>query len=145
MICEVNPHIGIGAIKLGMGRDEVKKALGVENYSGSNGASDYYFDNAIQVEFEDDMADFIGVSYHPDYLVMYKGVNVFDTEAKDVFELIAANEDEKHLYNPSEFLFPNQIVTLWEADEQYDQIGKESRPIWAQIGVGTSSYLEAVS
>ena len=142
---EINPHIGIGPVKLGMNREEVKEALGAENYSGSNGEIDYYFNNSFQIEFEENKADFIGISYHPNYTVTYNGVNVFDTKAKQLFELIALNEIEKHEYDSSEYLFPYQIVTLWDADEQYDQISSQSRIIWAQIGIGTQSYLQAVS
>ena len=142
---EIIPHMGIGPVKLGMSREEVKEALGVKNYSGSNGEIDYYFNNSFQIEFESNKADFIGVSYHPDYTVTYRGMNVFDTAAKKLYEFIATSEDENHKYDPIEYLFPTQILTLWDADEQYDQIGSESRLIWAQIGVGTQCYLEAVS
>ena len=142
---EVIPHMGIGPVKLGMSREEVKEALGVKNYSGSNGEIDYYFKNSFQIEFESNKADFIGVSYHPDYTVTYQGMNVFDTEAKKLFEFIATSENENHKYEPIEYLFPTQILTLWDADEQYDHIGLESRLIWAQIGVGTQCYIKAVS
>ena len=142
---EIKPHVGIGPVMLGMSREEVEIALGADNYNSSNGEIEYYFDNAFQIEFEDGKADFIGTSYHPDYTVTYKGQNVFDTKAIDLFDLIASNEGEKHEYDSSEYLFPNLIVTLWDADEQYDQIGSESRRIWAQVGIGTQSYLQAVS
>lgn len=142
---EITPHHGIGPVKLGMGREKVNGILGSENYNGSNGVIDYYFDNALQIEFEDNIAEFIGISYHPNYTVTYKGVNVFNTEAKELFELIASNEDEKHEYDSLEYLFPNQIVTLWGADEQYDQISSGSRLIWAQVGIGTQRYLQSVS
>ena len=47
-------------------------------------------------------------------------------------------------FDASGFVFPNQIVTLWEADEQYDRLGGEQRPIWALVGLGNQRYLEAV-
>lgn len=145
MTFKINPNKGIGPVKLGMSREEVKEALGIDNCSSSNRELDYYFNNSFQIEFEENRANFIGVSYHPSYIITYEGVNVFDTEAKKLFELIASNESEKHEFNSSGYLFSNQIVTLWDADEQYDRIGSETRLIWAQIGIGTQSYLQAVS
>lgn len=141
---EINPHIGIGPVKLGMSREEVKAALGAKNHSHSEGELDYYFENAFQIEFVDNKADFIGVSDEPDYTVTYEGVNVFDTQAKKLFEIINANEDQPQTFDGYECLFLNQIITLWDADEQYDRMGAESRKVWAQIGVGSKNYLQAV-
>ena len=142
---EIKPHVGIGNVELNMNRSEVKKVIGEENFSGSNEEIDYYFDNSLQIEFVNDKADFIGISYHSSYNVIYKSINVFDTEAKELFNLISSNEKENHTFDAYEYLFPEQVVTLWDADEQYDRIDSETRLIWAQIGVGSLNYLEAVS
>ena len=142
---EIKPHIGIGNVELNMSRSDVKKAIGEEHFSGSKEEMDYYYNNSLQIEFENDKADFIGISLHPSYNVIYKNINVFDTEAKELFNLIASNEEQTHEFSSSEYLFPNQVVTLWDADEQYDRIGSETRLIWAQIGIGSLNYLEAVS
>lgn len=141
----IKPHKGIGPIQLGMTRKEVKSVLGENNYSGSSGNSDYFFNNSIQVEYERGKADFIGATYSDYYVISYKGVNVFDTSSEELFDLIAAGENNAHSYNSCEYLFPDQIVTLWDADEQYDHIGNETRTVWAQIGTGSKNYLEAVS
>ena len=142
---EIKPHIGIGNVELNMSRSDVKKIIGEKHFSGSKEEMDYYFDNSLQIEFENDKADFIGISYHPSYNVIYKNINVFDTEAKELFNLIASNENANHEFDANEYLFPEQVVTLWDADEQYDRIGSETRSIWAEIGVGSQNYLEAVS
>jgi hypothetical protein len=145
MKLEIIPHIGFGPVKLGMSREDVKSALGDEFYSGAHKNSDYYYSNSLQVGFLEGKADFIGISYSDKYEVLYRGKNVFDMEAHELFELIAQNENEEHNFNESEYLFPDQIVTLWDADEQYDRLGGEERLIWAQVGIGTTLYLEAVS
>lgn len=142
---EINPKIGIGPVKLGMSRDEIKSILGEQSYSGSNGESDYYYENSLQVEFTDNLASFIGASYSGEYSVTYRGANVFNTEASKLFRLIAINESETHEYDPSEYVFPEQILTLWDADEQYDYTESEKRVIWAQIGAGSQTYLDAIN
>ena len=142
---EITPHIGIGAVKLGMSKEEIKTILGSSSYSGSSNSSDYYFSNSFQIEFSEGGADFIGISYSPEYVVLYQGKNVFDIEALELFELIAKNESGIHKYDSYEYLFPEQILTLWDADEQYVRIDGEERVIWAQVGIGSNSYLKAVA
>ncbi|WP_139213161.1 hypothetical protein [Pseudomonas kilonensis] len=46
--------------------------------------------------------------------------------------------------NPLFLMFPNQILTLWDADEQYDRQGGERREVWGQVGIGTSAYMAAI-
>lgn len=90
-------------------------------------------------------AQFIGISSYPVCSVTYFGKNAFDTPAQELFDLIAARDDSgEHRFNDSKYVFPNQIVTLWDADEQYDRLGNRSRLIWAQIGVGNRTYLAAI-
>ena len=38
-----------------------------------------------------------------------------------------------------------QIMTLWQADTQYDYLGSESRLVWAQVGLGNERYLASIS
>lgn len=144
MKLEIIPHVGVGLVRLGMSREDVKSALGGV-FSGEHKRIDYYFSNSLQVEFHKERVDFIGVSFAEDYEALYQGNNVFDLEAYELFMLIAKNEEQDHKYNESEYLFPNQIVTLWDADEQYDRLGSEKRKVWAQMGIGSASYLKAVS
>lgn len=142
---EIEPHIGFGPVKLGMNRTEVDSVLGSEFHSGSHKNSDYYFKNSLQIEFENEEVNFIGISHSSSYTALYKGINIFDIEAEKLFELIASNEEDKHTYDSYEYLFPIQVITLWDADEQYDRIGSETRVIWAQVGIGSQNYLKAVS
>jgi hypothetical protein len=106
-----------------------------------------FFDSALQIEFGDSgRAHFIGVSNHPALLCLYEGRDVFNLAAPELFRLIASKEQAgAHTYSPLEYLFPQQIVTLYEADEQYDRKGNGSRPVFAEVGVGNAEYLAAVN
>ena len=108
---------------------------------------DFYCDASIQVEYEEDSTvSFIGVSFHFSYKCTYHGVNIFDTPAEEIFSLMAASEDDGsiHTFDDCGYVFPKQILTLYEADSQYDRLGGEVRPIWAQVGIGDARYWEAV-
>lgn len=145
---KILPHLGIGPISLNMDRAEVRKvmvALGCRR-SFTKDHMDYFYDNALQVEYdEEEKVMFIGVSSSCLYKTTYNGVNVFDTPAKLLFQLIAQQDgSEEHIYDRNGHLFPKQIVALWNADEQYDEIQSETRKVWGQIGLGNQRYFEEV-
>jgi hypothetical protein len=151
IVLVITPRNSIGPFKLGSSRDEIRAAAiqaGILFEEGRENM-DYLAQNAIQVEYAAGVAHFIGVSTSTDYRAMYRGVNISDIGAKDLFQIAAdADGSGPHVFNKFEYCFPNQILTLWEVDEQYDRIrrrfGGELRPMWAQVGIGTSGYVEAI-
>ena len=144
----ITPHVGIGPVLLGASRQSVRLAMAGIGFpfESSREALDYFAQASIQVEYgEDDTAEFIGVCYHRDFTVTYYGTNVFDTVAPELFVAIAAREASiAPSFDPDGYVFPDQIVTLWEADEQYDRLGGEQRLVYAQVGIGNHRYLEAI-
>lgn len=141
------PHVGVGPFKLGSSRDEVRHCMNVVGlpFERERGQMDYCCSSSIQVEYDDDgRVDFIGASYDERILVTYNDQNVFDVTADALFELINSQEERPSEFNDYEFVFPYQIVTLWDADSQHDYLGGEIRLVWAQVGVGNESYLEAI-
>ena len=149
---DIVPHIGIGPVRFGMAREEVEAALAsVPNAlprraKGRSSTIDCYIEGSLQIEFgEDGTASFVEVWCHPATLCTYKGQDVFDLPAPDLFALLAADDGSgHHRYDPSEYLFPELIVSLWDADEQYDRKGNEGRAMYATVGVGDDRYLAAV-
>ena len=72
-------------------------------------------------------------------------MDLFDLEATAVFELFAKRDRSgEHRYNQNEYIFPSQILTLYDADPQYDHRRAESRPVWGQVGLGDERYLAAI-
>jgi hypothetical protein len=145
------PREGVGPVRLGMTRPEVIAALervpGALNKHSSRGALDYFFENALQVEYGGDgRAQFIGASFHPGCGCSYSflGIDPWSLPAEELFGLIAREDGGQHDFNASEYLFPNIIVTVWDADSQYDHTGGERRTVFAQVGVGSEEYLRAI-
>jgi hypothetical protein len=143
-------HDSIGPIKLGATRIELRRILDSHDFhlESTKKTMDYFCDASIQVEYEeDDTASFIGISFHRLYTCTYSGRNVFDTPAEELFSLMAAAEGDgtTHTFDDSEYVFPNQILALWDADPQYDRLGGENRSIWAQVGIGDARYLAAIA
>lgn len=135
---EINPRIGAGNIRLGTSREMARAQMKKNGYPlcSSHGASDYFCDNSIQLEFKNDQLRFIGISDHEEIECTYHGIDVFDIEATELFLAFAKNEIEKPNKNPGEtYFFPHQGLNLWEADMQYDRKGSYHRKVYAQVGV----------
>jgi hypothetical protein len=144
----LTPKVGIGPIKLGANRDHIRSEMSAFGLplETERESMDYFGDASIQVEYEEDgTASFIGVSSDPDLELIFAGSNLFDLEAKKVFDLLASRDGSgRHEFSEFEYLFPSQIITLYEADAQYDRKKGETRSVWGQIGCGDPRYLSAV-
>lgn len=145
---ELLPGVGLGPLRLGGARAENRAAMyaamGMECWSRSGGAMDHYFDDAMQLEYgEDDRCDFIGASSHRALLILFDGLDVFDTEARALFALMASREPDpaRHPYNADQYVFPTTGLTLWGAGSQADAAGRK-RTVFEQVGVGSERYLE---
>jgi hypothetical protein len=146
---EISPHQAIGPARLGASRAMVRQAMSEHGFAleGSYDGIDYFCESCLQVSYgPDDNAHFIGASGNVEFTFLFKGVNVFDTPATEVFSMMAAlDESGEHDFDRYEYFFPNQILTLWEADEQYDRYQEENRVVWAQVGIGNESYVAAIN
>lgn len=148
MRLDLSPHVGIGPIKLGSPKKDVRAAMATFGLplDSERESMDFFCDASIQVEYESDgTASFIGVSSDLKLVLVYDGVDLFDTEAANVFQLFSSRDNSgHHEFSASEYVFPSQIVTLYDADTQYDRRRDETRAVWGQIGCGDSRYLDAV-
>lgn len=145
------PHDGLGPFKLGAGRPAIRaaaQALGLG--AGTHHAeADVFADETIQVDYDTaGRVRFIGVAPLPAvHRVTCAGLDCADTPATELFRAVAAGEGGgDHAFDADGYLFPNQIVALWAADEQYDALAPEGRrrAIWGQVGIGTPAYRELV-
>jgi hypothetical protein len=150
-VLELVPQRGVGTVRLGMTRDEVREALAALDPtpllpSSNTDTIDRYCEDAIQVELDGDgRVQFIGTSPHPLILLRFQGIDLFDTAARKVFDLLAeADRSGEHTFSKAEYLFPNQIVALREADRKHDPRGRR-RDVWGVIGVGNRAYYEVVT
>lgn len=142
------PGAGVGPIRFGMSRADVRDAMAAigMTLALANDNVDFFGDeNAIQVEFIDDTASFMGVSCGDRFSSSIYDVDPFDTLARDLFQLIAQHDGSAGTaFDATEHCFRNSIVTLYAADEQYDHRGGQRRQVWSQVGVGDARYLAAI-
>jgi len=146
-VFNILPNVGAGELVLGTSRatsQSTLKRLGF-TLSKTRDNMDYYDDNSIQLDyFNDDVLHYIGFAHSPNFEVVYNHVDPFDTDAAKLFELINVNETTAIPYNDYDPLFPTQIISLWNAQEQYDYNGEHQRPVFATFSIGDQHYLNDI-
>jgi hypothetical protein len=145
---DIEPHVGIAPIRFGMNRAEVVREMtriGGGSPVDKSGGIDCFFNNGFQVSYRDGTVEFIEVYSDPAHTYILEGVDVFDTPADQlVARLATLDSADSLLSEQNSYCFPSLIVSLWEADEQYDCKGGEKRPIFGAVGVGDARYLAAI-
>lgn len=151
-ILEIIPHNGVGPIKFGMKSNQVKEAIkelcGLNyDHSESNGL-DYFFKSALEVSYDKNgKVDFIGAQPYDGCGCEFTlfNINPYEFDSKTLFDLISKKDHSQiHEYAPYEYIFNELILTLWDADEQYDYKNNESQPVYGQIGIGNHKYQESI-
>ena len=120
----ITPGVGAGPIRLGTPKEDARRLLADLGYSlcAEDESLDYFCENALQLEYDDECVRFIGISEHPEIACVYGEQDVFDIDAESLFQLFAANELQEPGVSPGDtHFFPTQGLNLWEADEQYDR------------------------
>ncbi len=145
LLLPIEPHVGVGPIKLGMTREAARGVLREKGFmrSAFDETMDYFCDNALQIEYDSGTVSFVGVARHERLVCTYQGVNVFEVSAQTLFETISTAETRQHSYTPVEYVFHDQIVTLWAPHDGYEHQGYPH--VYAQVGLGDTRYLMAVN
>lgn len=139
----VIPHEGIGPVKLGMTRLEVRGVLGTpsavqeahEKWGIEFPDKDYFLDNAFQVEYSDHgRVCFIEASKHDAYRIEYLG---FDVHRDDPMAVIQAIErvsppDRGNSEYPCNQTFLDIGVSIYREHSEEDHIDA--------FGISTEDY-----
>jgi hypothetical protein len=124
--CEVKPGQGIGPLNLNMNRNEIKAILG--KGSSSDGNSEFYINNAIQIDYEGGKAKFIEVSDNKKVIPVYKNIALLQTKADKIIELFnrdwSFNKKDPEL--GCSYQYPG--VVFWREDDPKELI-KELKEI----------------
>ena len=147
---EMIPGIGVGPVLLGMSREQVRHALTTcaDLDQTSQPKLDYAFGNCLQIEYDDDgHVHFIGVGYYTgcgcDF--EFRGRHIAAYSSHELFALLSQADGGDHSYDHDGYFFPNIMVNVWEADEQYDYLGKETKPVYGQVGIANQKYCDRSS
>ena len=148
---EFIPRRGIRHIDFGMSRAKVKELMKSKYNAGkpeSKGEdTDCYFENSLQFSFEkDDTLSFIEVYSPPPVRVILLGINTWEIPGEELFNMLSKVDvmNETISEGGSNPIFQNNIITLWELDEQYDALGGHKMKKWGSIGIGDHRYYQQI-
>ncbi|MEZ4687110.1 MAG: hypothetical protein R3B47_13895 [Bacteroidia bacterium] len=145
-VYEVEPLRGIGAIRLGMARTEVRTAMSeTPDVSGSRNHVDNFHDGGLQVFYDlDDKVEFIEMLRGAGLSAITQGIDVFAHTAKDVLKIITKiseyNQDDLEVgYS---YVFPDLELSLWRPNIPKSDLEEDGK-YFSTIGIGVQGYYSA--
>ena len=164
----IKPHIGVGNLKFGMVREEIRKILGEPEYSTERESIEYedfslptpaqdgYFENELQITYDEDFKAIFFEFYGKDaeHLKVYlNGLDVFKIPAPQLIKKITATTgssfdvDDREV--PYSYVFPDIDLSVWrqfvpEQDEHNQEVleADEGKYFWT-IAIGKKGYYSA--
>jgi len=144
MRVDVVPLVGIGPIRLGMTRDQVRAAVDMPPLSFRKGAEvDAFYNNALQVFYAADcpMAEFVEVSLGSELEPWLDGLDLSRVPADEVVASLskAATVDDRDPELGLSYVFPALGISLWRRTLPESAADLEGR-YFDTVGVGAAGY-----
>jgi hypothetical protein len=146
IVYEVEPLKGIGEIRLGMARADVRKAMPeTPDVSGSRNHVDNYHDGGLQVFYDrNDKVEFIEMLRGSGLSAVTQGVDVFAHTAKEVLDIITNiteyNQDDLEVgYS---YVFADLELSLWRPNIPKSDLEEDGK-YFSTIGIGVQGYYSA--
>lgn len=110
---KIEPHIGVGAVRLGTTREQVYSILG-EPQSSHNSRETFL--NGFMVDFDSNgIVEFIELVKSPQFRTIFEGVCLHEILAEDAILHVSQYDsyDEKNSELGYSYFFPNLGLSLW--------------------------------
>jgi hypothetical protein len=145
---ETIPHVGVGPVKLGMTREEVRRVMPGPYESFLKGLNpkhktDAFHNCGFQVFYGGELpvVEYIELSRESGFRVVYRGVDVFTTPAEQLVAYISgdATFDSTDPELGYAYILPDLDITLWRPvlpESPENPTGRE----FSTIGVGVIGY-----
>jgi hypothetical protein len=144
----MQPLVGVGPIKFGMTRSEVRDILadlGQPKSALRPPDTDCFFENAIQVSYDGDgRVEFIETAASSDFRVLFHGSALHEMPAEDAVRLVSqlAEYDKDRPEHRYSYIFPALQLSLWRPVLPSDHNDSEGRRFEA-VGVGKEGYFSS--
>lgn len=148
IVYEVIPHVGVGPVKLGMTRQDVRTVMPGPCESFLKAGEilvDAFHDCGFQVFYAEGetgpTAEFIELSARFDFRAIYRGIDIFATPADQVLAHVSVDapfdpDDPEFGYS---YIFHDLDLALWRPVIQSAPDEPEGRE-FSTIGVGIADY-----
>lgn len=146
---EIVPRVGVGPVKFGMTRDEVRRVMRTPHESFRKGDAEVdAFHGGFHVFFSDksNRVEFIELCRGFDFIASYHGTKVFSTPADEMVALVSREaafdpDDEELGYT---YQFPTLDLALWRPMLPGLSDGDEGL-VFSTIAVGVEGYFASTS
>lgn len=146
----VQPFVGVGPVRLGMSRDEVRSAMPEPSEPFRKGLTsrhetDAFHQNAFQVFYDGEppTVEYIELSRSSVLRAVYRDLDVFATPADEVVTYISRDSgfDQSDPEIPYSYLFRGLQLSLWRPTIPASDKDTEGR-FFSTIGIGKSGYYD---
>lgn len=144
----VEPFIGVGPVRLGMSRDQVKLAMPepskpFRKSKDNPHLTDAFFENGFQVFYGGDPpeVEYIELSRDAGFRVLYRELDVFATSADEVVAFISRDApfDTSDWEVPYSYVFRDLQLSLWRPVVPESDKDTEGH-YFSTIGIGRTGY-----
>jgi hypothetical protein len=148
----VQPFVGVGPIRLGMSRDEARRAMQEPPKPFRKGTApkhetDAFHQSAFQIFYGGDQptVEYVELSGGSVVRALYRDLDVFATPADDVVAYISRDSafDESDPEIPCTYLFRGLQLSLWRPLAPESDTDADGR-YFSTIGIGREGYYDAV-
>lgn len=137
---EIRPREGIGSIKLGDSRENLRRELGSPSYSDAT--KDFFFNASLHAHYSAlGTAELLVVASGP-FVATFHGVNLLNVDADEALRIVAAVSpvDKGDPEYPMSCTFPSLDLNLWRSClPHHDPSGGAGRR-FESVGVGRQGY-----
>jgi uncharacterized protein YkuJ len=154
----VIPGVGIGHIRFGFTRQEVKQAFGTEpeavlpRDSEGHEKQAFYFEGTFTMEYsdKDSTVEWIAVSRNGPFKVTYNEIDLFALEVEELVNLISKETpfDKNNPLLGYSYIFPELEMALWRPSMPKDFEGDEElegSKVWFEEDLKKSKFSETIS
>jgi hypothetical protein len=146
----LQPLVGVGSVRFGMSRDEVRRVMlepvrSFRKTPKSRHETDAIFQNAFQIFYGGDQptVEFIELSGGLAVRAFYRELDVFGTPADEVVAFISRDAafDAKEREIPYSYIFPGLQLSLWRPTIPESADDTDGR-YFSTVGIGQRGYYD---
>lgn len=136
---KIEPHVGVGPIKLGMTKAQVESVIGNSRFESNNRAE---FVSGFFINFDTEgKVEFIELANSDEFEALYKGVNLHKLKANDALSIVL-KEDSYDASDPElgySYIFKKLQMSLWRGIVPEDESDIDGQYFEA-VGIGRENY-----
>lgn len=145
LVYKVVPNLGVGPVRLGASREEVRAAMGSDPFIWRrfNADENHWHQSTLQVHYEEQRqtVEFIEVARSDEFVALYKGVDVHRTRADELVAHVSRDTpfDAHDRELGYAYVFRAIELSLWRG-VMPESAGDPEGQFFEAVGLGVRGY-----